>query len=692
MKSNDNIGIVIITITVILILAAGILAFPLLFLRGMGCPPPDDRPTTTAYESRVMTRDDNGNVDFSALYEINDDIVGWLTLGDTETHDNGIDMPVVQADDNVFYSEHDFDKMWYYTGTLFADCGNRFSGHFSDNTVIYGVSSGNSNDYAGAVMRYVNGTDTLTPLEYYKKYPTITFETPNEKSIWKIFAAAHLNENPSDGETYPYAQTDFADEYRFETYILDIMERSVLWTDVDLQYGDKLLTIAVRYNPYSYDKRYSDTRVVVFARQVRGGESENVDVGNAKLNPKSLDYREDVSETQKTEYVPRNWDASLLKGRKYPDEHIFEGTAYGEYSVYLRVPESCSDGQQLEFPKAYVEVYSPYRLMASQAFSVPDAGVISCDCDRNVELRMFQGNYLSLISVFVPYTENGVRYYETHLYWTNLKEMYEIPEIRPEVLSPDDLYLDNFNILNITGVNGEYTAYRIDRDDKTIHKLSLNEPEGSVSVKTFDIPFKINSERGENKTDISPDDLYYSVGYAYCVAAELDAENFPDSAASDITQYNGGATFLDILKSCTAGGKIDEELLAQSAKKVRVYGYLDNEQNDNITYYRIDNDWTAGISGSKVYALTKTDNTPLGKHFTAARNVILMLWNAKDSYNFENVKYTFVIDHWFDDDMDTLAYLEAECADETTLDLMMRYLNECGCDLGGFLGVVNRYQ
>jgi sortase B len=64
------------------------------------------------------------------------------------------------------------------------------------------------------------------------------------------------------------------------------MDRSLFFTDVDLEYGDELLTLSTCYYPLTKDA--ADTRFVVFARRLREGESAEVDTSKAVENSNPL--------------------------------------------------------------------------------------------------------------------------------------------------------------------------------------------------------------------------------------------------------------------------------------------------------------------------------------------------------------------------------------------------------------------
>ncbi len=248
---------------------------------------------------------------FMPFYAQNKDIVGWVRVGDI------ISFPVVQSEDNDYYLTHTFEGKVEKNGAVFADFRNRFeNGDLSGNTVLYGhnifsENLGGSGMFAKLTRYYdarIHG-DYANRLDFYKKYPTISFDTLYEESQWKVFACVLFNTQEQHGEVYPYTQIqEFDSKEAFNSFVLDIMDRSVLWTDVDLTYGDNILTLSTCYYPYG-DK--VDTRCVVFARKVRDGESAEVDVEKAQTNNNPLKFTYQYN-AEGGSWQGRTWDTSKL--------------------------------------------------------------------------------------------------------------------------------------------------------------------------------------------------------------------------------------------------------------------------------------------------------------------------------------------------------------------------------------------
>lgn len=71
-------------------------------------------------------------IDFEKLEKINSDIIGWITIDNTN-----INYPIVQTNDNDYYLKRDINKKKNSCGSIFLDCNTNFD-FTADNVVIYG--------------------------------------------------------------------------------------------------------------------------------------------------------------------------------------------------------------------------------------------------------------------------------------------------------------------------------------------------------------------------------------------------------------------------------------------------------------------------------------------------------------------------------------------------------------------------
>lgn len=86
-------------------------------------------------------------------------------------------------------------------------------------------------------------------MQFYKDHPTITFNTLYEEAEWKIFGIGLFNIYEEYGEVYYNYNNkhDFTSRDDFNHFIIDLMDRSDIFTDVDIEYGDDILTLSTCY-------------------------------------------------------------------------------------------------------------------------------------------------------------------------------------------------------------------------------------------------------------------------------------------------------------------------------------------------------------------------------------------------------------------------------------------------------------
>ena len=251
---------------------------------------------------------------FESLLAINSDVVGYIQIDGTS-----ISYPVVKGQDNDFYLTHDIYKNVNKSGTVMMDYRNEVSKkNPSDNYVLYGHNMAIGTYFAGLneYWRTLYDSYEKPSMSMYKEHPVITFNTLYDQSKWKIFAIGLYNTNYSHGEVFDYIDKhDFTSREDFNNYIIEIMDRSDIFTDVDLQYGDQILTLSTCVWPYP-DNNF--IRLGVFARKIRDGESEKVNVEVAKVNAGVkrwkwvYDYIAKQMGNQSYEWFYSGWDRSKL--------------------------------------------------------------------------------------------------------------------------------------------------------------------------------------------------------------------------------------------------------------------------------------------------------------------------------------------------------------------------------------------
>ncbi len=251
---------------------------------------------------------------FLPLLEINDDVIGWITMGD---EDNPfIDYVVMQGEDNDYYLKHNYKGEESVSGAIFADYHVPITAEYQPaNIVLYGHNM-LSGEYFAKLTRYNNyKVSGSMGLDWYKQYPTLKFSTLYKTSTYKIFAGMLVNTRKQEGDVFNYIRyREFDDKAAFDDYCAKILDRTTFYTpDVDLQYGDNLLTLSTC--SFDYDNS-REIRWVLFAREVREGESDSVNVDLAYENPDPL-YFDYYYSLKGGSWGGRKWPAEYIRGYSY---------------------------------------------------------------------------------------------------------------------------------------------------------------------------------------------------------------------------------------------------------------------------------------------------------------------------------------------------------------------------------------
>ena len=108
---------------------------------------------------------------YDALYNMNNDMAGWLYIEDTQ-----IDYPVMfTPDDPEYYIHRGFDRKYAASGCLFIGAGSAPDG---SNVLIYGHHMKNGSMLAG-IMQYADAA-------FAQAHPVIHFDTLTEEGSYEV--------------------------------------------------------------------------------------------------------------------------------------------------------------------------------------------------------------------------------------------------------------------------------------------------------------------------------------------------------------------------------------------------------------------------------------------------------------------------------------------------------------------------
>lgn len=167
---------------------------------------------------------------YRALYEENEDMVGWLKIDDTR-----IDYPVMYSPlDPEKYLHADFGGNYFFGGVPFVDANCTMD---SDNLLIYGHNMLDGSMFR-SLIQYENRS-------YWEKHPTIRFDTIYQEQEFEVLAAFYdrvYRQTEEDVFKF-YKFIDVEDAADFDNAIAQFREKALYDTGVTANYGDQLITL-----------------------------------------------------------------------------------------------------------------------------------------------------------------------------------------------------------------------------------------------------------------------------------------------------------------------------------------------------------------------------------------------------------------------------------------------------------------
>ncbi|MET4559473.1 sortase B [Lysinibacillus parviboronicapiens] len=182
---------------------------------------------------------------FNELLAVNDSIVGWISVDNTKLNN-----PILQADDNDFYLNHNFKNRESRAGSVFMDYRNDAL-DMSRNTILYGHAMKNGTMF-GSVKNYLQQ-------DYADAHPTIYMDTLYEGYDVEVFAAYETTID------FYYIETEFNSDEDFLQFITEVQARSTINRNIDIGPDDKILTLSTCNDSVMSD----DHRFVVQGRLVK---------------------------------------------------------------------------------------------------------------------------------------------------------------------------------------------------------------------------------------------------------------------------------------------------------------------------------------------------------------------------------------------------------------------------------------
>ncbi len=191
----------------------------------------------------MINQENNVNIDFKSLEEINADVVGWIGYEGFE-----IDYPLVQSEDNQFYLNHLFTLERNKLGAIFLDYRNQSD--FSDrNTIVYGHNMKDGSMFSSL--------SNYKKQEYYNANPNLLIATKDNIYRVDFFAGVVI-----DG-SYESVRFDFINDDDFNLYIDSLVQNSTFNSKVNVEAQDRIVSLVT----CSYE--YNNARYALYGKLVK---------------------------------------------------------------------------------------------------------------------------------------------------------------------------------------------------------------------------------------------------------------------------------------------------------------------------------------------------------------------------------------------------------------------------------------
>ena len=190
--------------------------------------------------------------EYRKIYDLNHDMVGWITIPDTV-----IDYPVVQSEDSEFYLSHGFFGEENNNGQIILDAkcdpytpsyNLIISGHNMKSDLMFGT------------------LDEYRDRNFWSKHKIIYFNTLMERKEYVVFAAFYSADYDVDETGFRYS-VDIQYWVDAQAWLEEIQRNRLYDAGIDVEFGDEFLTLTT-----CNKARRKDGRFVVVCRRIRKGE------------------------------------------------------------------------------------------------------------------------------------------------------------------------------------------------------------------------------------------------------------------------------------------------------------------------------------------------------------------------------------------------------------------------------------
>ena len=196
--------------------------------------------------------ENNTDINLDNIYQQNKDMIGWLNVPGT-----AINYPVVRTTDRPdYYLRRNFNGKYSIGGCPYMQ-ENCDAAKPSDNLIIYGHNMKNGTTFGNP--------EKFKSKAFWEKHKTLTFTTLTESKTYEIVSVFKTFVYSKGPDSFKYYQFVDLENYEdFDNFVHRIKELALYDTNVDVQYGDKLITLST----CEYSQK--NGRLVPAAKQISG--------------------------------------------------------------------------------------------------------------------------------------------------------------------------------------------------------------------------------------------------------------------------------------------------------------------------------------------------------------------------------------------------------------------------------------
>lgn len=204
-------------------------------------------------------------IDFRGLKEINEDIVGWIYIPDTQ-----INYPVLQHDsDNVYYLHHSFQGEENVLGSIYIYSG--FSADFTDShTVLFGHNM--------ASGQMFGGLSDYSERAFLEEHREVYLYLPDRSLQCTVYSAHSCSVyDPAYRDDYEYGTKPY------EQFIRHTKEAALWESDLTPSGDDTVITLSTCTDEGDASRRFVVHCMVTKTKKIAADQEKEEEINGKKI-------------------------------------------------------------------------------------------------------------------------------------------------------------------------------------------------------------------------------------------------------------------------------------------------------------------------------------------------------------------------------------------------------------------------